>query len=62
VTVDPGHTGHVLLEVRHQGRRALAGFLHVGYPTVEISLRAFKALTGEGESDGVDLVEVRNSL
>jgi tryptophan synthase alpha chain len=58
VTVDPGHTGHVLLEVRHQGRGALAGFLHVGYPTVEISLRAFKALTGEGESEGVDLVEV----
>ncbi|HEX5384448.1 MAG TPA: tryptophan synthase subunit alpha [Propionibacteriaceae bacterium] len=58
MTVDPGHTGHVLLEVRHQGRGALAGFLHVGYPTVEISLRAFKALTGEGESEGVDLVEV----
>jgi tryptophan synthase alpha chain len=58
VTVDPGHTGHVLLEVGNQGRGALAGFLHVGYPTVEISLRAFKALTGEGESEGVDLVEV----
>lgn len=58
MTVDPGHTGHVLLEVGNQGRGALAGFLHVGYPTVEISLRAFKALTGEGESEGVDLVEV----
>ena len=56
--VDPGHTGQGLLEIRNQGRGALAGFLHVGYPTVEISLRAFKALTGEGESDGVDLVEV----
>jgi tryptophan synthase alpha chain len=30
----------------------------VGYPTVEISLQAIKALTGEGESEGVDLVEV----
>jgi tryptophan synthase alpha chain len=58
VTIDPGHTGHVLLEARNQGRGALAGFLHVGYPTLEISLRAFKALTGEGESEGVDLVEV----
>jgi tryptophan synthase alpha chain len=58
VTVDPGHTGQGLLEIRNQGRGALAGFLHVGYPTVEISLRAFKALTGEGESEGVDLVEV----
>jgi tryptophan synthase alpha chain len=36
----------------------LAGFLHVGYPTVEISLRAITALTGDGESVGVDLVEV----
>jgi tryptophan synthase alpha chain len=58
VTIDPGHTGQGLLEIRNQGRRALAGFLHVGYPTVEISLRACKALTGEGESPGVDLVEV----
>lgn len=58
MTIDPGHTGQGLLEIRNQGRRALAGFLHVGYPTVEISLRACKALTGEGESPGVDLVEV----
>jgi tryptophan synthase alpha chain len=36
----------------------LAGFLHVGYPTVDISLQALRALTGEGESEGVDLVEV----
>ncbi len=59
MTVGPGHTGQLLLEARNQGRGALAGFLHVGYPTLEISLRAFKALTGEGaESPGVDLVEV----
>jgi tryptophan synthase alpha chain len=36
----------------------LAGFLHVGYPTVDISLQALSALTGAGESEGVDLVEV----
>ena len=58
MTVDPGHSGRVLLDVRDQGRGALAGFLHVGYPTVEISLQAFKVLTGDGESGGVDLVEV----
>jgi tryptophan synthase alpha chain len=58
VTIDAGHTGQSLLEVRDQGRGALAGFLHVGYPTLEISLQAMKALTGEGESPGVDLVEV----
>lgn len=56
--LDPGHTGRMLLKVRDQGRGALAGFLHVGYPTAEISLRAMKALTGEGEFEGVDLVEV----
>jgi tryptophan synthase alpha chain len=58
VTLEPGHTGQVLRQIRAQGRGALAGFLHVGYPTVDISLQALKALTGEGESDGVDLVEV----
>jgi tryptophan synthase alpha chain len=58
VSIDPGHTGQMLLQVRAQARGALAGFLHVGYPTVDISLQAFRALTGEGESEGVDLVEV----
>jgi tryptophan synthase alpha chain len=58
VSIEPGHTGRTLRQIRAQGRGALAGFLHVGYPTVDISLQALKALTGEGESDGVDLVEV----
>src|SRR4029453_128844 len=58
VSIDPGHTGQLLLQVRAQGRGGLAGFLHVGYPTVDISLRALEALTGEGETEGVDLVEV----
>ena len=56
--IDPGHTGQTLLQVRAAGRGALAGFLHVGYPTVDMSLEALKALTGNGESEGVDLVEV----
>ena len=58
MSVDPGHTGTLLRQIRAQGRGALAGFLHVGYPTVDISLQALRALTGEGESDGVDIVEV----
>jgi tryptophan synthase alpha chain len=58
VSIEPGHTGRVLGEIRAQGRGALTGFLHVGYPTVDISLQALKALTGEGGSEGVDLVEV----
>jgi tryptophan synthase alpha chain len=48
----------MLLQIRGQGRGGLAGFLHVGYPTLDISLQALKALTGEGDSEGVDLVEV----
>jgi tryptophan synthase alpha chain len=58
VSTDPGHTGRMLLQIRGQGRGGLAGFLHVGYPTLDISLQALKALTGEGDSEGVDLVEV----
>ena len=58
MSVDPGHTGQLLRQIRAQRRGALAGFLHVGYPTVDISLQALRALTGEGESEGVDLVEV----
>jgi tryptophan synthase alpha chain len=58
VTTDHGYTGRMLLQTRAQGRGGLAGFLHVGYPTVDISLQALKALTGEGDSEGVDLVEV----
>jgi tryptophan synthase alpha chain len=58
VSIDPGHTGPLLRQIRAQGRGGLAGFLHVGYPTVGISLQAIQALTGQGESEGVDLVEV----
>jgi tryptophan synthase alpha chain len=58
VTIDPGHTGQRLQQIRAEGRGALAGFLHVGYPSVKRSLRAIAALTGDGESEGVDLVEV----
>ena len=58
MSTDPGHTGRLLLQIRGQGRGGLAGFLHVGYPTLDISLQALKALTGEADSEGVDLVEV----
>ena len=53
-----GHTGAAIAEVKASGRGALVGYLPVGYPSVEISLRAMRALTGEGERAGVDLVEV----
>lgn len=58
VTFDRGRTGEVFAATREQGRGALVGFLPVGYPDVPTSLAAMRALTGEGESAGVDLVEV----
>ena len=53
-----GHTGAAIAKVRAAGRGALVGYLPVGYPSVELSLRALRALTGEDTSPGVDLVEV----
>ena len=53
-----GHTGQTVAQANADGRRALVGFLHVGYPDVATSIRALVALTGEGDSPGVDLVEV----
>ena len=58
VAFDRGRTGEVFAATREQGRGALVGFLHVGYPDVPTSLAALRALTGEGDSAGVDLVEV----
>ena len=55
---DLGRTGQVFAGLRAQGRGALVGFLHVGYPDVPRSLAALRALTGEGDGPGVDLVEV----
>ncbi|GAA3610961.1 tryptophan synthase subunit alpha [Microlunatus ginsengisoli] len=53
-----GRSGEAFAAAKAEGRGALVGFLHVGYPTVEISLQALRALTGEGDSPGVDLVEI----
>lgn len=58
MSIEAGRTGQLLRQIQAQGRGALAGFLHVGYPTVDISLQAITALTGEGESEGVDLIEI----
>ncbi|MCW2803553.1 MAG: tryptophan synthase alpha chain [Propionibacteriaceae bacterium] len=57
-SMDRGRSGTVLADIRAGGRGALVGYLPVGYPNVEISLAALRALTGEGDSPGVDLVEV----
>ena len=55
---DLGQTGRVFADCRASGRGALVGFLHVGYPDVPRSLAALRALAGDGEGPGVDLVEV----
>ena len=55
---DLGHTGRTFAQAKEDGRGALVGFLHVGYPDVATSIRALVALAGAGDSPGVDLVEV----
>jgi tryptophan synthase alpha chain len=55
---DRGRTGRHLAEIKASGRGALVGFLHVGYPDLATSLAAMRALTGESDSPGVDMVEV----
>jgi tryptophan synthase alpha chain len=58
VSFDLGRTGQAFADVKAAGRGALVGFLHVGYPDVPTSIAALRALTGEGDSPGVDLVEI----
>ena len=58
MSFDLGHTGQVFADARRSGRGALVGFLHVGYPDVPVSLAALRALCGDRERPGVDLVEV----
>ena len=55
---DQGRTGRHLADIKQSGRGALVGFLHVGFPDVPTSLAAMRALTGGGDSPGVDMVEV----
>ncbi len=57
-TFDLGRTGRRIAEIKASGRGALVGFLHVGYPDVRTSMAAMRAMTGDGDSPGVDMVEV----
>ncbi len=58
MSLDAGRSGLVFQQVRESGRGALVGYLPVGYPDVQTSLAALRALGGDGDSPGVDLVEV----
>lgn len=57
VTVE-GISGRAITAAKASGRAALVGYLPVGYPSVPGSLAALRALCGDGDSEGVDLVEV----
>ena len=57
-TFDRGRSGQVFARAKAEGRGALVAFLHVRYPDVTTSLAAMRALTGQGDGPGVDLVEV----
>lgn len=58
MTANPGISGQAFLKAKAEGRGALVAYLPVGYPDVETSLEAFKALAGDADHPGVDLVEV----
>ncbi len=53
-----GKSGSALARASREGRGALIAYLPVGFPTVEISLDAMRAVCGDGDIPGVDLVEV----
>ena len=53
-----GNSGAVVARCREAGRPALVGYLPVGYPDVDTSLRAMRTLLGEGDTPGADLVEI----
>ncbi len=55
---NPGISGQALLRAREEGRSALVGYLPVGYPSLEGSLDAFRAICEPGDGPGVDLVEI----
>ncbi|TDT33561.1 tryptophan synthase subunit alpha [Naumannella halotolerans] len=55
----PGHSGKVLQQAAAEGRKALVGFYHVGFPEVHASLDAISVIAGGGgEGPGVDIVEI----
>lgn len=58
VLTSAGKSGQAYLRAREEGRAALVGYLPVGYPDVPTSYRALAALCGDGDSPGVDLVEL----
>ncbi len=55
---DLGHSGKVFKQAKDEGRTALVGYLPVGYPDVDHSIEAMRALTEGSQGVGVDVVEI----
>ncbi|MFZ1410836.1 MAG: tryptophan synthase subunit alpha, partial [Micropruina sp.] len=53
-----GNSGQAFLRAAAEGRKALVGYLPVGYPDVPRSLGTLRALCGDGDQPGADLVEI----
>lgn len=51
-------SGEVFARARAEGRGCLVGYLPVGYPTVEGSIEAMKAITEGSNGVGVDMIEI----
>jgi len=56
--VNTGISGRALQRAAAEGRKALVAYYPVGYPDVAGSLNVLKALCGEGDAPGADLIEI----
>ena len=54
----PGISGLALQRAAAEGRKALVAYYPVGYPDVAGSLDVLRALCGDGEQPGADLIEI----
>ncbi|HOA89630.1 tryptophan synthase subunit alpha [Propioniciclava tarda] len=55
---DYGQSGQAFLKAKAEGRGALVAYVPVGYPDVATSYAAMRAVCGDGDTPGVDLVEI----
>ena len=53
-----GNSGLALQRAAAEGRKALVAYYPVGYPDVPHSLAVLKALCGDGDQPGADLIEI----
>jgi tryptophan synthase alpha chain len=53
-----GISGRALQQAAADGRKALVAYYPVGYPDVRGSLDVLRALCGEGDEPGADLIEI----